>query len=77
MSVRYMYRCSAGAWALAFKHYGTGIRIGEIVGSKSQAVYDAKRESRMPAHWAARMHKDSGGIVDARITRPDLYAGIL
>ena len=77
MAVRYMYRCSAAAWDIAFKHYQTGVRIGEVVGCKSQAVFDARRESRMPAHWAARMHKDSKGKVDAKITRPDLYAGIL
>jgi hypothetical protein len=77
MSVRYMYRCSAAAWILAFGYYGSGVKIAKVVGAKSQAVYDARTESRMPAHWAALLHKDSKGKVDAKITRPDLYAGIL
>ena len=39
MAVRYMYRCSAAAWDIAFKHYKSGVRIGEVVGCKSQAVF--------------------------------------
>lgn len=76
MGIRYMYRCNASAWDIAFKHYKSGVKIGEVVGCKSQAVFDARREARMPAHWAARMHRDSDGVVDCKITRPDLYAGI-
>ena len=73
----HMYRCSATAWDLAFSYYGSASNMTKICGTTTQAIYNARGAYRFPAHWAARMHRDSKGVVDVRITRPDLYAGIV
>ena len=77
MKVNYMYRCKPAAWATVIDYYKSDSGVSAVVDAHRQTVRDSRIAGRMPPHWAAKMHRDSNGKVDARVLRPDLFVGIV
>ena len=61
---------------MVLRHYGTYGKVGLVVGVSRQSVNQTMREQRMPAIWASKIHRDTNGILDARILCPEVFIGV-
>ena len=63
-------------WEMVLRHYGTLHNVGLACGVSRQSVYTAVKSNTMPAIWASRIHRDTNGILDARILCPEIFIGV-
>ena len=50
-------------YATAIEHYGTGLAIAQVLGIRSQAVYQWKKTGVVPIKSATRLQTESKGKV--------------
>lgn len=68
-------RVKPEVWEMVFRHY-TNRQLSELLGVSRQAVQQMSSGGYMPAVWASKMHRDSNGILDARILCPEVFMGV-
>ena len=69
-------RVKPEVWKMVLRHYGTNNAVAEVLGVTRQAVNRTAKSMRMPALWASRIHRDTNGILDARILCPEVFIGV-
>jgi DNA-binding transcriptional regulator YdaS (Cro superfamily) len=62
-------------WEMVFRHY-TRRELQDLLGVTRQAVAQMAERRSMPAVWASKMHRDTNGILDARILCPEVFMGV-
>jgi hypothetical protein len=62
-------------WQMVLRHYPKSELAG-ILGVSRQAVHSAIMRNRMPGKWAGILHRESKGILDARILCPEIFMGV-
>lgn len=62
-------------WEMVWRHY-TRKELYQMLGVTRQAVQQMSATNRMPAVWASKIHRDTNGILDARILCPEVFMGV-
>ena len=68
-------RVKPEVWEMVFRHY-TRKELQEVLNVSRQAVQQMAASNRMPAVWAGKMHRDTNGLLDARILCPEVFMGV-
>lgn len=71
----YRERVKPEVWDMVMRHY-TSKQLQELLGISRQAVYTARVRCTMPPVWASKIHRDTNGILDARILCPEVFMGV-
>lgn len=72
----YREKVKPQVWEMVMRHYGTFEVAAEVIGVTRQAVAKTATDQRMPPLWAARFHRDTAGLLDARILCPEVFIGV-
>ncbi len=68
-------RVKPEVWEMVRRHY-TVKQLSELLGVSRQSVHQMAARRSMPAVWASKIHRDSNGILDARILCPEVFMGV-
>jgi len=68
-------RVKPEVWEMVMRHYTTR-ELADLLGMSRQAVHMSRDNNAMPAVWASKIHRDSKGILDARILCPEVFMGV-
>lgn len=71
----YRERVKPEVWEMVMRHY-TSKELQALLGISRQSVHSARERLVMPPVWASKMHRDTNGILDARILCPEVFMGV-
>jgi hypothetical protein len=69
-------RIKPEVWQMVLRHYGTLHEVGLVCECTRQSINSAVKSNTMPAIWASKIHRDTNGILDARILCPEVFIGV-
>lgn len=68
-------RVKPEVWQMVRRQY-TVKQLTDLLGVSRQSVYQMAAGNYMPAVWASKIHRDTNGILDARILCPEVFMGV-